>query len=438
MADDGSYLSASTPLLSPSKLCSKTYKKASNLFLTRRLQEALVALEPVITVTRGNDDQEVIGDESLPPIATVSTTWRIKVWNLYITLLSSIIDLGPEDGKATIGQKEWKAISTQVRDGGIWEMVVQIGYQGREGLVDAEVVYNLGTLLLNHSPSQAVNQQRLETYLSSYGQPHLDIEEHLQNSPTSSQRPRARPHNGTDTPKELNARVRLIELFTLHVLPRNEEWDYAREFINLSEFLDEERKEIFLQTLDGLQEEKEQGKLRAAALQREKDAELDKQVREAERQRAEEAAAAERAAQQKSPKRGGSEVDYGVEKTNANGGSVRGKKSLEKSAGSKAGNSSSRPAFSPPGSKNLKKPEKPETRARQSQALATVLRNLVRYLGKSISNNPLWFIRSLLFILGIIFALNRPNIRERIRRITGSGWDKVKGTVGMGVKVSYI
>lgn len=62
---------------------------------------------------------------------------------MYVTLLSAIIDLGPEEGKAMIGQKEWKDISTQVRDGIIWEKVVQIGYQGREGSIDAEVVYNL-------------------------------------------------------------------------------------------------------------------------------------------------------------------------------------------------------------------------------------------------------------------------------------------------------
>lgn len=65
------------------------------------------------------------------------------MWNLYITLLSAIVDLGPEEGKNTFGQKEWKAISSQVREGTIWENVVQTGYKGLEGSVDAEVVYNL-------------------------------------------------------------------------------------------------------------------------------------------------------------------------------------------------------------------------------------------------------------------------------------------------------
>ncbi|PWY70701.1 peroxisome proliferation protein peroxin 26 [Aspergillus eucalypticola CBS 122712] len=438
MADDASYMSASqsqllsssTSSLSPSKLCSKTYKKASNLFLTLRLQEALSALEPAITVVRGADEPFVNGDDSVAPVASAGPTWRIKVWNLYITLLSQIIELGPEEGKKLFGQKEWKAISTTVRDGEIWETVVRTGYRGLEGSVDAEVVHNLATLLLKHSPSQKLNQQRLETYLSSYGQPNLDISDHLT---SGSSTPRA--NGGTDTPKDLAARVKIIELFTLHVLPANEEWEYAQEFINLSEVLDEDRKELFLQTLEGLKEEKQQGELRAAALQREKDAELERQAREEERRRVEEAEAAERA--QKGHGRSGSEVDYGIEKTYPNG-SIKGKGRFAEKQSSKPGTSAGRTAFSPPGSKNIKKTEKPEARAKQSRAMINVVRNILKYVSKSIAGNPLSFARTLLFMLGIIAALSRQDVRERIRRITGSGWQKLKGTVGMGVKVSYI
>ncbi|KAE8313356.1 hypothetical protein BDV41DRAFT_536968 [Aspergillus transmontanensis] len=434
-ADDSvsqSQLSTSASSLSPSKICSKTYKKASQLYLTRRLQETLTTLEPILTTSQANDDQYANGNESLPPIAMAQASVRIKVWNLYITLLSAILDLGPEEGRATFGQKEWKAISTKVREGEIWETVVQTGYKGREGSIDAEVVYNLATLLLNHSPSQKLNQQRLEHYLSSYGQPNLDIAEHLQNSP--SQQSKARVNGGTDTPRDLTSRVRIIELFTLHVLPRNEEWDYASEFINFSEVLDEERKEMFLQTLDGLKEEREQGELRAAALQREKDAQLEREMQEAERQRAEEEAAAAQHSQ-KGHTRDNSEVDYGIEKTNPNG-SVKSRGKGEKQSGSKANSSSNRTTLSPTGSK--KRPEKPVSRPGQTRALANVLRNLLRYISKTVAGNPMSFARTLLFLLGILVALSRQGVRERLRRITGAGWQKVKGTVGMGVKVSYI
>ncbi|EAL93994.1 hypothetical protein KXW98_009231 [Aspergillus fumigatus] len=440
MAEDGSYmttsqsqLSSSTSSLSPSKFFSKTYKNARELYLTRRLPEALSALEPAITVPQAHDERYVNGDDSTPPIASAQSTWRIKVWNLYITLLSSILELGPEEGKKQFGQKKWKSISSQVRDGQIWETVVQTGYRGLEGSVDAEVVYNLATLLLHHSASQALNQQRLETYLSSYGQPSLDIAEHLRNSPPHHSH--SRPNGGTDTPKDLAARVKIIELFTLHVLPRNEEWDYAREFINMSEVLDEERKDVFLQTLEGIKEEKEQGELRAAALQREKEAELERQTREEDRRRAEEAAAAERL-EQKNQRRNDSKVDSGIEKSRPNGASkAKVGKPADKMSSSKS-TPSGRTAFSPPASsKNVKKTDKP---ARSNRALANVLRNIMQYMSKTVAGNPLSIARTLLFMLGIIVALSRQNIREKIRRITGSGWQKIKGTVGMGVKVSYI
>lgn len=137
--------SASSASTSPAKLCSKTYKKASQLYLTRRLPESLASLQPIITVPTPQNEHLTNGDHAaaVAPIATAPSTWRIKVWNLYITLLSGIVDLGAEEGKSQFGQKEWKAIATQVREGGIWETVVQIGYRGREGSVDAEVVYNL-------------------------------------------------------------------------------------------------------------------------------------------------------------------------------------------------------------------------------------------------------------------------------------------------------
>ncbi len=140
--------SASSTSTSPAKLCSKTYKKASQLYLTRRLPESLASLQPIITVPSPQDEHLTNGDHSaaVAPIATAPSTWRIKVWNLYITLLSAIVDLGAEEGKSQFGQREWKAIATQVREGGIWETVVQVGYRGREGSVDAEVVYNLSVL----------------------------------------------------------------------------------------------------------------------------------------------------------------------------------------------------------------------------------------------------------------------------------------------------
>lgn len=162
MSEDGSLsqsqlLSSSASSLSRSsgKQISQVYKQASQLFLTRRISEALSVLEPVITPGPNDQQQQQAQKQAQAqdaPIATASSNLRIKVWNLYITLLSGIVDLGPEEGKRQFGQKEWKAFASKVRDGGVWETVVRVGYKGREGSVDADVVYNLFVLSLSLFP----------------------------------------------------------------------------------------------------------------------------------------------------------------------------------------------------------------------------------------------------------------------------------------------
>lgn len=139
---DGSILSASSKRVN--SLISKTYKQASELFLTRRLFEAFSNLEPILVPDHFEKiSQADAGCEQRPLIAGASRKTRIKVWSLYLTLLSSIIDLGPEHGKNTFGSREWTRLVAMVRDGTIWEEVVRIGYKGIEGDVDAEVVINL-------------------------------------------------------------------------------------------------------------------------------------------------------------------------------------------------------------------------------------------------------------------------------------------------------
>lgn len=119
---------------------SKAYTQASNLFLTRRLTEALSTLKPIVE----RPLVEVIGESPDPtPIAIASRSSRIKIWSLYLTLLNAIIELGPEEGKAAFGSNVWRDIASKARDGSIWEHVVQVGYNGVEGNVDAEVVINL-------------------------------------------------------------------------------------------------------------------------------------------------------------------------------------------------------------------------------------------------------------------------------------------------------
>jgi hypothetical protein len=142
-------LSSSIPSLSTSRHQSsqiaKTYRQAANLFLTRRLPEALSTIEPVITpqpVEAQNGDHGAATSQ-VAPIATASRGSRIKVWSFYLTFLNAVVELGPEEGKHAFGSTRWKTLVNKARDGTVWEEVVRDGYGGAEGNVDAEVVVNL-------------------------------------------------------------------------------------------------------------------------------------------------------------------------------------------------------------------------------------------------------------------------------------------------------
>lgn len=143
-------LASSTGSLSSSRHQSsqiaKTYRQAAQLFLTRRLPEALSTIEPIVTPsisTEQSNGQANSDYHALAPVATASRNTRIKVWSFYLTLLNSIVELGLEEGKHAFGSTRWRALAAKAREGTVWEDVVRDGYNGREGDVDAEVVSNL-------------------------------------------------------------------------------------------------------------------------------------------------------------------------------------------------------------------------------------------------------------------------------------------------------
>jgi len=144
------YLSSSISSLSASRHQSsqiaKAYRQAAQLFLTRRLPEALSTIEPIITRAPQDDangkshDGELVG---YAPIATASRGTRVKVWSFYLTFLNAVVELGAEEGKHAFGSTRWKQLVSKCRDGSVWDDVVRDGYAGVEGDVDADVVVNL-------------------------------------------------------------------------------------------------------------------------------------------------------------------------------------------------------------------------------------------------------------------------------------------------------
>tara|TARA_R110002003_G_scaffold149_3_gene13491 strand:+ start:7051 stop:7530 length:480 start_codon:yes stop_codon:yes gene_type:complete len=147
------YLSSSISSLSASRQQSsqiaKAYRQAAQLFLTRRLPEALSTIEPIITPapleeSTGNgyhgNGEPLLGHA---PVATASRGTRIKVWSFYLTFLNAVVELGAEEGKHAFGSARWKQLVSKCRDGSVWDDVVRDGYAGVEGDVDADVVVNL-------------------------------------------------------------------------------------------------------------------------------------------------------------------------------------------------------------------------------------------------------------------------------------------------------
>ncbi|KAH7419619.1 peroxin 26 [Cadophora sp. MPI-SDFR-AT-0126] len=431
---------------------SKIYRQSSTLFLTRRLPESLSTIIPVITPPPTDDTN---ADPEPSPISKAGKTTRVKVWSLYLTILNAVVELDPDEGKQAFGSSEWRGLVTKVRDGEVWEEVVKNGYGGVEGDVDSDVVINLATLLLAHARSQKTNQQRLENYLASSTTPNLDISSRLQ-TPTSPRRGASpsKPTSGTDTPRDLNARVKILELYTLHVLLRNNEWDYAREFITISSVLDEERREAFLQALQSLQDEQNETERREKEERRYQEEQLKKDIEDAKRRRLENEERERRREDEERLKRekprprsvaGGSEVDYGVEDTPPRPGSSKSRSSARGGSGSAKGSSKknydrSHPSSSPTArssaASNARKVP-PTILTRASNVLGNV-KKLLEGMAVHFQTRPLFILQFLAFLVGFLVVLSRRDVKERLRRLLGGSWDKVKRTAGMGVKVSYI
>ena len=359
------------------------------------------------------------------------------MWSFYLTLLNAIAELGPENGKKEFGGKEWKNLVARAQDGTIWDEVVNIGYGGIEGNIDADVVFNLASLLLSQSTTQADNQRRLESYLSASSYPSIELTNRLQSLDGSHTLPAGQTSRsgGTDTPRDLNARVRIIELFTLHVLPRTGEWDYARDFIKMSEVLDEEIREEFLQTLQSLEEEdsKDQDGFEDALPQPD---ELTAQEPLPVEETRSESVETVRRRPFATHDRSNSEQDYGVDKP----GAPRDAPGIQATP-SKA---TSKPAKALQPRHSRSSPTKSTGKTanssiyRRSAAILSTLQQLIKNMTEQISQNPLSLLRFVLFLMGLIVAFSRRDVKDRLGRLTGAGWDKLKRTVGMGVKVSYI
>jgi hypothetical protein len=449
ITSSSAYLSSSLTSLSRSRssnnLIVRTYKQATQLYLTRRFREAWDVLGTIVrgtegaegeeeTINNSNDDDEA--NLSPAPVAQSSRGTRTKVWVFYLSLIHAVVELGAEEGARVFGStNKWRSIARKAREGTVWGEIVARGYGGQEGEVDAEVVVNLATLLLGHMVDQRANQARLETFLAS-------SEDVAAGSLMGGYDGVSTPMSSHSvSPKALQARVKVLELYALHVLPEVGEWEYAREFVEGCGSLDEERKEGFLAALDGLREEREGLKRREVELQEQREREVleEKMRREQEDERRrveEEKVKREREIQQKK------ERDAAAAPTiNANNNTGESRPNTLSNNGNGNGNGNNTRPNQPSRSASKPTPSSSQNNPATANAatLLTRLTSLAHHLRHNLLGGPsLLSARLLMFIFAFILLASRRDMRVRLRRALAEGWDKVRRTVGMGVKVSYV
>ncbi|KAI7513989.1 hypothetical protein KC347_g997 [Hortaea werneckii] len=430
------YLSSSFSNLSRSRstnsLIVRTYKSATQLYLTKRFREALETLEPIISPQQSPENgspEDEPHDASVreegpnaAPVAQSTKGTRTKVWVFYLSLIHAIIDLGPEEGKLQFGSTRWRQLANKAREGTVWDEIVNMGYGGAESEVDPDVVVNLSTLLLGHMAYQELNQTKLEAWLSS------------NESPAGGQLADgiATPMSTTSasSPKALATRLKILELYTLHVLPANDEWQYAREFIQMSDMLDEEHKDAFWGALQQLKEEKDGTALRERELAERREREMQEEKRREEEERkveegrrvAEERRKAEEAERQRAEKT--------TRGTNLGASPATGPSNPGNRPGARQGGNGGRPPKKPP--------QPPMTFYRRASSALHNFQSMVLDASRGVRSGNFNVFRLVMFMLAFLVLVARRDLRDRLRRAIEEGWSKVKRTVGMGVKVSYI
>lgn len=235
------------------------------------------------------------------------------------------------------------------------------------------------------------------------------------------------PNGNTTTPHGLASRIKILELYSLHVLPRNGEWTYAKEFISMSDILDEEGRKSFLEALQSLEAEKSKDLEQLRRLEAENIKELDT-LQRLEAEKPSDLAALKSLEVEKAKDK----KQEAPPETPSNNKSV----SNPPRRTAKAAKDLHPIVLSRPiGSSN--RPKKLGIYNSLSSVIST-LQNLLLNLARSFSKSPMVLLRFVFFLAALVLALSRQDVRERVARILGSSWNKLRGTVGMGVKVSYI
>lgn len=217
-------------------------------------------------------------------------------------------------------------------------------------------------------------------------------------------------------------------------MPKNAEWSYAREFIMMSEVLDDERKDAFLQGLHHLHDESEQAAARERDLAVERERQLEAQRRDEEQRRQEDERERERRRREEEERK------RPPSRRQANG---SGRPAEVPGPGDHGRRLASPPSRMPPNQRGARTPAKKAVATqrglfKRAGALMAAVQAAIIGTAQGVRRNPMAYVRTMLFLLAFILVFAREELRERVKRWLKDAWDRVRRTVGMGVKVSYI
>lgn len=211
----------------------------------------------------------------------------------------------------------------------------------------------------------------------------------------------------------------------------------------MSSVLDDERREAFLQALQSLQEDQQEAERQEREEKQRQEDQLRRDIEEARRLRAENEEMEKRRLEEERARREGSEIDYGIDAKSAGAASSTGKSRRKRApTGSSAG--APRPARPARGggsggsSPNKSKAVAPASFGARAAVMFANVRTMIERMGMTLHTNPMLLMRFLAFLIGLVLMFGKKNMRERIARLLGNSWNKVKATASMGAKVSYI
>ena len=291
-------------------------------------------------------------------------------------------------------------------------------------------------LFLIHAPSQTMNRQYLESYLQATA-PKASALKQRSNAANESQEHVDPSEPGSDPVllRRLNSWTIVFEVFVLRVLPSSKEWDYARRFIIETSVLEKERCAAYLQQIDILEKQwydrnsvDKIGNMGSAGTS------ASEKSRSVSHERNDLPASSNLASKHQSGRRQSSRKGSPPEPLARSS-----PHSTIKSIMSGDSTTPSKHPKTPRGYHRIsRKPTIGTHLEHQSFHLFDTLRTSLLSVTGLFSVSPLFYLRTLLFVVGLLLTLARGNFRERIQRISATGWHKIMQTVGMGVKITYM